>query len=105
MAPVVHWSVVTHDPLDDDHPFLLTSGEDGKTQQWLTRSAVRSLRLSIERAEQEDAERRTCGGNRHYPGECIDVLPDLSRVFRCRHCPAEFVLGDDGCVDPVETTP
>jgi len=43
---------------------------------------------------------RRCQGDRHYPG------PDVARLatgtlYTCRHCPAEFVIEDDGTQVPV----
>jgi hypothetical protein len=93
---------VTYDPLDDNHPFVHTSGEHHDVLQWLTRSQARQLRLEIERAVEEDLDRRSCEGARHHPGHVIEVLPAGGSVLRCRHCPHEFVLEANGTTVPVD---
>ena len=94
---------VKYDPLDDESPFLLFSGEGGEVQQWLTRSDRRALALDLDRAAEEDRAARSCDtSHAFWPDVEQPLLPPGAVAVRCRDCPTTGVLHTDGTVAPVE---
>jgi hypothetical protein len=104
---------VTFDPSDDATPFVLNveiaqvGVRPAQVNYGLTRSELHAFKQDIETAEQEDRQASLCLGDHHVAGQLLDasdrkrLLPAGDRMFRCRNCPATFVLEADGDQVPV----
>jgi len=104
---------ISFDPSDDATPFtlavevVLPGIRATPVYYGLTRAELHAFKQDIETAEQEDRQASLCLGDHHVAGQLLDasdrkrLLPAGARMYRCRNCPATFVLEADGDQVPV----